>query len=109
MPLRDIPAQSLELLLKYMYLGELPLSNDNIQGVAATAFLLNVDGAFRWEKKVHFELIIFFQKPSNDHYTDLIILVFPYWLQIVSKPHGGSHGCLKLCWSELLGQRLWCN
>ncbi|XP_038142203.1 kelch repeat and BTB domain-containing protein 12-like isoform X3 [Cyprinodon tularosa] len=46
-PLRDIPAQSLELLLKYMYLGELPLSNDNIQGVAAAAFLLNVDGAFR--------------------------------------------------------------
>ncbi|XP_021179210.2 kelch repeat and BTB domain-containing protein 12 isoform X1 [Fundulus heteroclitus] len=46
-PLRDTPAQSLELLLKYMYCAELPLSNDNIQGVAAAAFLLHVDGAFR--------------------------------------------------------------
>ncbi|KAM7404833.1 hypothetical protein PAMP_012144 [Pampus punctatissimus] len=46
-PLRDTPAQSLELLLDYMYRAELPLSNDNIQGVAAAAFLLHVDGAFR--------------------------------------------------------------
>jgi len=34
-PLRDTPAQSLELLLDYMYRAELPLSNNNIQGVAA--------------------------------------------------------------------------
>ncbi|XP_023185664.1 kelch repeat and BTB domain-containing protein 12-like isoform X2 [Xiphophorus maculatus] len=46
-PLRDTAAQSLELLLKYMYSAELPLCNDNIQGVAAAAFLLHVDGAFR--------------------------------------------------------------
>ncbi|KAM3872435.1 kelch repeat and BTB domain-containing protein 12-like [Diretmus argenteus] len=46
-PLRDTPAPSLELLLGYMYRAELPLSNDNIQGVAAAAFLLHVDGAFR--------------------------------------------------------------
>uniref|UniRef100_A0A4W6F664 Kelch repeat and BTB domain containing 12 n=1 Tax=Lates calcarifer TaxID=8187 RepID=A0A4W6F664_LATCA len=46
-PLRDTPSQSLELLLDYMYRAELPLSNDNIQGVAAAAFLLHVDGAFR--------------------------------------------------------------
>ncbi|XP_049436794.1 kelch repeat and BTB domain-containing protein 12-like isoform X2 [Epinephelus fuscoguttatus] len=46
-PLRDTPAKSLELLLDYMYRAELPLSNDNIQGVAAAAFLLHVDGAFR--------------------------------------------------------------
>ncbi|XP_065817829.1 kelch repeat and BTB domain-containing protein 12-like isoform X2 [Labrus bergylta] len=46
-PLRDTPAQSLDLLLDYMYRAELPLSNDNIQGVAAAAFLLHVDGAFR--------------------------------------------------------------
>ncbi|XP_043960554.1 kelch repeat and BTB domain-containing protein 12-like isoform X3 [Gambusia affinis] len=45
--LRDTAAQSLELLLKYMYSAELPLCNDNIQGVAAAAFLLHVDGAFR--------------------------------------------------------------
>lgn len=53
MPLIDTPAQNLELLLKYMYRAELPLSNNNIQGVAASAFLLHVDGAFRWEKKLH--------------------------------------------------------
>ncbi|XP_014890789.1 kelch repeat and BTB domain-containing protein 12-like isoform X3 [Poecilia latipinna] len=46
-PLRDTAAQSLELLLKFMYSAELPLCNDNIQGVAAAAFLLHVDGAFR--------------------------------------------------------------
>ncbi|KAF6718282.1 Kelch repeat and BTB domain-containing protein 12 [Oryzias melastigma] len=46
-PLRDTPAESLELLLNYMYQGELPLSNSNIQGVAAAAFLLNIDGAFK--------------------------------------------------------------
>uniref|UniRef100_A0A672YGD9 Kelch repeat and BTB domain containing 12 n=1 Tax=Sphaeramia orbicularis TaxID=375764 RepID=A0A672YGD9_9TELE len=46
-PLRDTPAQSLDLLLDYMYKAELPLSNENIQGVAAAAFLLHIDGAFR--------------------------------------------------------------
>lgn len=46
-PLRDTPAQSLQLLLDYMYSAELPLSNSNIQGVASTAFLLHVDGAFK--------------------------------------------------------------
>lgn len=46
-PLRDTPAQSLELLIDYMYRGQLPLSNDNIQAVAAAAFLLHVDGAFK--------------------------------------------------------------
>ncbi|XP_034550752.1 kelch repeat and BTB domain-containing protein 12-like [Notolabrus celidotus] len=46
-PLRDTPAQSLKLLLDYMYRAELPLSNNNIQGVASAAFLLHVDGAFR--------------------------------------------------------------
>lgn len=48
-PLRDTPAQSLQLLLDFMYRAQLPLSNDNIQGVAAAAFLLHVDGAFRQE------------------------------------------------------------
>ena len=48
--LRDTPAYSLELLLDYMYRGLLPLTDDNIQGVAAAAFLLHVDGAFRWAK-----------------------------------------------------------
>ncbi|XP_013872833.1 kelch repeat and BTB domain-containing protein 12 [Austrofundulus limnaeus] len=46
-PLRDTPARSLELLLNYMYRAELPLSTSNIQMVAAAAFLLHVDGAFR--------------------------------------------------------------
>ncbi|XP_078805975.1 kelch repeat and BTB domain-containing protein 12 isoform X6 [Oryzias latipes] len=46
-PLRDTPAESLELLLNYMYQGELPLSNSNIQGVAAAAFLFNIDRAFK--------------------------------------------------------------
>ena len=46
-PLSDTPAQSLELLLGFMYRAELPLTDDNIQSVAATAFLLHVDGAFR--------------------------------------------------------------
>uniref|UniRef100_A0A667ZFB6 Kelch repeat and BTB domain containing 12 n=1 Tax=Myripristis murdjan TaxID=586833 RepID=A0A667ZFB6_9TELE len=45
--LRDTPAKSLELLLGYMYRADLPLSNENIQGVASAAFLLHVDGAFR--------------------------------------------------------------
>lgn len=45
--LRDVPAQSLQMLLDYMYQAKLPLNNDNIQGVAAAAFLLDVDGAFR--------------------------------------------------------------
>ncbi|XP_037540027.1 kelch repeat and BTB domain-containing protein 12-like [Nematolebias whitei] len=46
-PLRDTPARSLQLLLDYMYCAELHLSNSNIQEVAAAAFLLHVDGAFR--------------------------------------------------------------
>lgn len=46
-PLRDTSAQSLRLLLDYMYRGELQLSNNNIQEVAVAAFLLHVDGAFR--------------------------------------------------------------
>ncbi|XP_067096326.1 LOW QUALITY PROTEIN: kelch repeat and BTB domain-containing protein 12-like [Osmerus mordax] len=46
-PLRDTSAQSLELLLGYMYRSELPLTNHNIQGVAAAAFLLHIEGAFR--------------------------------------------------------------
>ncbi|XP_017270520.1 kelch repeat and BTB domain-containing protein 12-like isoform X1 [Kryptolebias marmoratus] len=46
-PLRDTPARSLQLLLNYMYCADLPLSNSNIQAVAAAAFLLHVDGAFR--------------------------------------------------------------
>lgn len=50
--LRDTPAQSLELLLVYMYQAQLPLSNENIQAVAAAAFLLHVDGAFRWENRL---------------------------------------------------------
>lgn len=45
--LRDVPAQSLQMLLDYMYQAELPLDNDNIQAVATAAFLLDVDGAFR--------------------------------------------------------------
>lgn len=45
--LRDVPAQSLQMLLDYMYQAKLLLNNDNIQEVAAAAFLLNVDGAFR--------------------------------------------------------------
>lgn len=51
-PLRDTPAQSLELLLDYMYRAQLPLSNNNIQAVAAAAFLLHVDGAFRWANRL---------------------------------------------------------
>uniref|UniRef100_A0A8C6LJA1 BTB domain-containing protein n=1 Tax=Nothobranchius furzeri TaxID=105023 RepID=A0A8C6LJA1_NOTFU len=42
-PLRDVSAQSLELLLNFMYCAELPLSNTNIQGVAAAAFLLHMN------------------------------------------------------------------
>lgn len=56
--LRDTPAQSLELLLNYMYRAELYLSDDNIQGVAAAAFLLHVDGAFRLEKRLASEMLI---------------------------------------------------
>ncbi|KAJ8016333.1 hypothetical protein DPEC_G00006100 [Dallia pectoralis] len=46
-PLRETPAQSLELILGYMYCSQLPLSPENIQCVAAAAFLLHIDGAFR--------------------------------------------------------------
>lgn len=62
-PLKDTPAESLELLLDYMYRAELPLCNDNIQGLAAAAFLLHVDGAFRWEKRL-----------GSDHYFNKLTL-----------------------------------
>lgn len=45
--LRDVPAQSLQMLLDYMYQIKLPLNNDNIQALATAAFLLDVDGAFK--------------------------------------------------------------
>ncbi|XP_046880622.1 kelch repeat and BTB domain-containing protein 12 [Hypomesus transpacificus] len=44
--LRDTPADSLGLLLNYMYCSELPLSNDNVQGVSIAAFLLQMDEVF---------------------------------------------------------------
>lgn len=56
--LRDTPAHDLDLLLNYMYRGVLPLSSENIQGVAAAAFLLHIDGAFRWVMRQTGMLII---------------------------------------------------
>ncbi|KAK6321162.1 hypothetical protein J4Q44_G00081380 [Coregonus suidteri] len=41
--LRDTPADSLSLLLNYMYCSELPLNNANVQGVSVAAFLLQMD------------------------------------------------------------------
>ncbi|XP_035380243.1 kelch repeat and BTB domain-containing protein 12 isoform X2 [Electrophorus electricus] len=44
--LRDMPAQSLALLLDYMYSSKLPLSPDNVQGISVAAFLLQMDDVF---------------------------------------------------------------
>ncbi|XP_053492771.1 kelch repeat and BTB domain-containing protein 12 [Ictalurus furcatus] len=45
--LRDMPAQSLALLLEYMYSSKLPLSPDNVQGISVAAFLLQMDDVFK--------------------------------------------------------------
>lgn len=44
--LRDTPAESLALLLNYMYCSDLPLTNANVQGVSIAAFLLQMDDVF---------------------------------------------------------------
>ncbi|KAK2915105.1 kelch repeat and BTB domain-containing protein 12 [Channa argus] len=44
--LRDTPAESLALLLNYMYCSDLPLTNDNVQGISIAAFLLQIDNVF---------------------------------------------------------------
>ncbi|XP_010879315.1 kelch repeat and BTB domain-containing protein 12 isoform X1 [Esox lucius] len=44
--LRDTPADSLALLLNYMYGSSLPLNNTNVQGVSVAAFLLQMDEVF---------------------------------------------------------------
>nr|XP_057926328.1 kelch repeat and BTB domain-containing protein 12 isoform X2 [Doryrhamphus excisus] len=44
--LRDTPADSLALLLNYMYTSELPLDNTNVQGISIAAFLLQMDEVF---------------------------------------------------------------
>ncbi|XP_061544507.1 kelch repeat and BTB domain-containing protein 12 isoform X2 [Phycodurus eques] len=44
--LRDIPADSLALLLNYMYSSNLPLTNPNVQGISIAAFLLQMDDVF---------------------------------------------------------------
>lgn len=44
--LRDTPADSLALLLNYMYCSDLPLTNANVQGVSIAAFLLQMDDVF---------------------------------------------------------------
>lgn len=41
--LRDMPAESLALLLNYMYCSDLPLHNCNVQGISIAAFLLQMD------------------------------------------------------------------
>lgn len=45
--LRDIPADSLALLLNYMYCSDLPLTNTNVQGISIAAFLLQMDDVFK--------------------------------------------------------------
>lgn len=45
--LRDTPADSLALLLNYMYCSDLPLNNTNVQGISIAAFLLQMDDVFR--------------------------------------------------------------
>lgn len=45
--LRDTPADSLALLLNYMYCSDLPLSNTNVQGISIAAFLLQMDDVFK--------------------------------------------------------------
>lgn len=44
--LRDTPADSLGLLLNYMYCSDLPLTNANVQGISIAAFLLQMDDVF---------------------------------------------------------------
>ncbi|KAG9277150.1 kelch repeat and BTB domain-containing protein 12 [Astyanax mexicanus] len=44
--LRDMPAQSLALLLEYMYSSKLPLTPGNVQGISVAAFLLQMDDVF---------------------------------------------------------------
>lgn len=44
--LRDMPSNSLTLLLEYMYSSKLQLSNENVQGVSVAAFLLQMDEVF---------------------------------------------------------------
>lgn len=44
--LRDMPAQSLALLLEYMYSSNLPLTAANVQGISVAAFLLQMDDVF---------------------------------------------------------------
>ncbi|KAG7277835.1 hypothetical protein CRUP_006735 [Coryphaenoides rupestris] len=44
--LRDTDAESLALLLNYMYTSDLPLSNANVQEVSIAAFLLQMDDVF---------------------------------------------------------------
>ncbi|XP_053300736.1 kelch repeat and BTB domain-containing protein 12 [Pleuronectes platessa] len=44
--LRDTPADSLALLLNYMYCSDLPLTNSNVQGISIAAFLLQMDDVF---------------------------------------------------------------
>lgn len=44
--LHDTPADSLALLLNYMYCSDLPLTNANVQGISIAAFLLQMDDVF---------------------------------------------------------------
>ncbi|KPP74734.1 kelch repeat and BTB domain-containing protein 12-like [Scleropages formosus] len=44
--LGDMPADSLALLLNYMYLSDLPLTNTNVQGVSTVAFMLQMEDVF---------------------------------------------------------------
>ncbi|KAM9800746.1 kelch repeat and BTB domain-containing protein 12 [Syngnathus typhle] len=44
--LRDTPADSLSLLLNYMYSSDLPLTNTNVQGISIAAFLFQMDDVF---------------------------------------------------------------
>lgn len=44
--LRDTPADSLALLLNYMYTSDLALTNTNVQGISIAAFLLQMDEVF---------------------------------------------------------------
>ncbi|KAJ8394896.1 hypothetical protein AAFF_G00042510 [Aldrovandia affinis] len=45
--LQDSAPESLGLIIDYMYRGELPLSNGNVQGVSITAFLLQIEEVFQ--------------------------------------------------------------
>ncbi|XP_077583416.1 kelch repeat and BTB domain-containing protein 12 [Stigmatopora nigra] len=44
--LHDTSADSLALLLNYMYTSDLPIANANVQGLSITAFLLQMDDVF---------------------------------------------------------------